>query len=182
MITTNMLSRQQTLFDDETTDEKFVKEELRRLRKMELEQREKESLEAYNKQYMDSRPLANDVLDKYEEKNKERGKEIMEDNYKRIDCVGRNLVSYDITTYDKKLSKEQESLLNFIEVNQDCMLITGVGGTGKTELIKCIKKYTTKNGVILASTGITAINSGGKTVHSFFRLSTDYKKLEEKKR
>lgn len=181
MITTNMLSRQQTLFDDETTDEKFVKDELRRLRKMELEQREKESLEAYNKQYMDSRPLANDVLDKYEEKNKERGKEKMEDNYKRIDCVGRNLVSYDITTYDKKLSKEQESLLNFIEVNQDCMLITGVGGTGKTELIKCIKKYTTKNGVILASTGITAINSGGKTVHSFFRLSNDYKELEETK-
>ncbi len=183
MITTNMLSRQQTLFDDETTDEKFIKEELRRLRKLELEQREKEALEAYNKQYMDSRPLASDVLDKYEEKNKESEKEKMElkEDYKRIDCVGRNLVPYDITTYDKKLSKEQESILNFIEVNQDCMFIDGVAGTGKTELIKCIKKYVTKNGVILASTGITAINSGGKTVHSFFCLSTDYKKLEETK-
>lgn len=55
------------------------------------------------------------------------------------------------------------------ETNQNIFL-TGKAGTGKTTFLKHIKTTTPKRSVILAPTGVAAINAGGSTIHSFFRL------------
>lgn len=50
------------------------------------------------------------------------------------------------------------------------IFLTGKAGTGKTTFLKYIKEQTTKNAVIVAPTGVAAINAGGVTIHSFFQL------------
>ena len=50
------------------------------------------------------------------------------------------------------------------------IFITGRAGTGKTTLLKYFAQHTARNAVVLATTGISAINVHGQTVHSFFRL------------
>jgi len=50
------------------------------------------------------------------------------------------------------------------------IFLTGRAGTGKTTFLKYIKEQTSKNIVILAPTGVAAINAGGMTMHSFFQL------------
>lgn len=50
------------------------------------------------------------------------------------------------------------------------VFITGKAGTGKTTFLKYIKEHTQKNTVIVAPTGVAAINAGGVTMHSFFQL------------
>lgn len=50
------------------------------------------------------------------------------------------------------------------------LFLTGKAGTGKTTFLKFIKETTKKNTVIVAPTGVAAINAGGVTMHSFFQL------------
>jgi uncharacterized protein YkvS len=49
--------------------------------------------------------------------------------------------------------------------------LTGKAGTGKTFFLKYLQATTFKNTVILAPTGVAAVNAGGQTIHSFFNLS-----------
>ena len=49
------------------------------------------------------------------------------------------------------------------------LFITGKGGTGKTYFLKRIIPAL-KNAVVVAPTGIAAVNAGGQTIHSFFRI------------
>lgn len=49
-----------------------------------------------------------------------------------------------------------------------CLFITGKAGTGKTTFVKRIQEEIKKNFIVLAPTGIAAINVGGETMHSFF--------------
>tara|TARA_B110000483_G_scaffold191654_1_gene227699 strand:- start:4799 stop:6970 length:2172 start_codon:yes stop_codon:yes gene_type:complete len=48
--------------------------------------------------------------------------------------------------------------------------LTGKAGTGKTTLLKKILSHTTKNTIVVAPTGVAAINAGGVTMHSMFGL------------
>lgn len=50
------------------------------------------------------------------------------------------------------------------------IFLTGKAGTGKTTFLRYIKQQTRKNTVIVAPTGVAAINAGGVTMHSFFQL------------
>ena len=50
------------------------------------------------------------------------------------------------------------------------IFLTGKAGTGKTTFLKYIKEQSSKNAVIVAPTGVAAINAGGVTMHSFFQL------------
>lgn len=50
------------------------------------------------------------------------------------------------------------------------VFLTGKAGTGKTTFLKYIKETTKKNTVVVAPTGVAAINAGGVTMHSFFQL------------
>ncbi|MDE5997556.1 MAG: AAA family ATPase [Muribaculaceae bacterium] len=51
------------------------------------------------------------------------------------------------------------------------VFITGKAGTGKTTFLKKLKDESTKGIIVLAPTGIAALNAGGMTIHSFFQLS-----------
>lgn len=57
-----------------------------------------------------------------------------------------------------------------LEYTNECIFITGKAGTGKSTLLRHFVANTKKECVVLAPTGIAAINVGGVTVHSFFRL------------
>ena len=57
-----------------------------------------------------------------------------------------------------------------LEYTDECLFITGKAGTGKSTLLRHFVANTKKTCVVLAPTGIAAINVGGVTIHSFFRL------------
>jgi hypothetical protein len=60
--------------------------------------------------------------------------------------------------------------LEAIEQTNDSFLITGKAGTGKSTLLRHFCKHTKKKYIVLAPTGIAAVNVGGQTVHSMFLL------------
>lgn len=66
--------------------------------------------------------------------------------------------------------KDALDLLESPAALRPLIFITGKAGTGKTTLLKLFARNTVKNAVVLATTGIAAVNVGGQTVHSFFRL------------
>lgn len=56
-------------------------------------------------------------------------------------------------------------------MNTACPIyLTGKAGTGKTTFLKYVKQHCTKNMIVVAPTGVAAINAGGVTMHSFFQL------------
>lgn len=59
---------------------------------------------------------------------------------------------------------------NFIENTGTHLFLTGKAGTGKTTFLRRLKSKSPKRMVVLAPTGIAAINAGGVTIHSFFQL------------
>ena len=60
--------------------------------------------------------------------------------------------------------------LQFINQTQRSIFLTGKAGTGKTTLLREIIQTTHKNCVVVAPTGIAALNAGGVTIHSMFQL------------
>lgn len=79
--------------------------------------------------------------------------------------------------YDINQNEELKHAYNYIKENVPVIFLTGGAGTGKSTFIKYLKnnlkKYLNKNYVVLAPTGVAAINVGGQTIHSFFRWNTD---------
>ncbi|WP_430591768.1 ATP-dependent DNA helicase [Humidisolicoccus flavus] len=69
-----------------------------------------------------------------------------------------------------KLSAEQQALFERIESTSDHLFITGRAGTGKSTLLNHLNWNTSKQIVICAPTGVAALNVGGQTIHSLFRL------------
>lgn len=59
----------------------------------------------------------------------------------------------------------------FIENTGTHLFLTGKAGTGKTTFLRRLRSQSPKRMVVLAPTGIAAINAGGVTIHSFFQLS-----------
>lgn len=59
---------------------------------------------------------------------------------------------------------------SLMEQSSDCLFITGSAGTGKSTLLNYFREHTKKNIVVLAPTGIAALNVGGQTIHSFFKF------------
>ncbi len=66
--------------------------------------------------------------------------------------------------------KDALALLESKPAIKPLLFITGRAGTGKTTLLKYFAENTAQNVVVLATTGLAAINVHGQTVHSFFRL------------
>lgn len=59
---------------------------------------------------------------------------------------------------------------DLLENSQRNIFVTGKAGTGKSTLLQYFREHTTKNVVVLAPTGVAAVNVKGQTVHSFFRF------------
>jgi hypothetical protein len=69
-----------------------------------------------------------------------------------------------------QISELAKYTLNFINRTSRNIFLTGKAGTGKTTLLKEIIETTHKNTVVIAPTGIAALNAGGVTIHSLFQL------------
>ena len=67
-------------------------------------------------------------------------------------------------------NKEWQDALQIINYTRRSLFLTGKAGTGKSTFLRYVADHTKKKHVILAPTGIAAINAGGSTLHSFFRL------------
>jgi hypothetical protein len=67
-------------------------------------------------------------------------------------------------------NKEWQDALQIVDFTRRSLFLTGKAGTGKSTFLRYVDKHTKKKHVILAPTGIAAINAGGATLHSFFRL------------
>ena len=63
-----------------------------------------------------------------------------------------------------------QDILNELEQNHHHYFITGRAGTGKSTLLQLFRKTTKKKVVVLSSTGISALNVQGQTIHSFFQF------------
>lgn len=63
-----------------------------------------------------------------------------------------------------------ETAERYVKSTGKSIFLTGRAGTGKTTFLKYIAETTSKHFVILAPTGVAAINAGGTTIHSFFHL------------
>ena len=67
-------------------------------------------------------------------------------------------------------NKEFQDALNLIQYTRQSVFLTGKAGTGKSTFLRYICSNIKKKHVVLAPTGIAAINAGGSTMHSFFKL------------
>lgn len=69
-----------------------------------------------------------------------------------------------------ELSEEFVDAFDLIEYTRKNIYLTGDAGTGKSTFLKYLVENTKKKIVVLAPTGVAALNVGGQTIHSFFRL------------
>ncbi len=65
---------------------------------------------------------------------------------------------------------EFQNALKLVQYTRQSVFLTGKAGTGKSTFLKYVCQVTKKKHVVLAPTGIAAINVGGSTLHSFFKL------------
>jgi hypothetical protein len=70
----------------------------------------------------------------------------------------------------QNVSEAAAYTLQFINQTQKSIFLTGKAGTGKTTLLREIIATTHKSTVVVAPTGIAALNAGGVTIHSMFQL------------
>ncbi len=69
-----------------------------------------------------------------------------------------------------ELSPEQAAVVAAIETTRDHIFVTGRAGTGKSTLLEYLSWHSSHTIAICAPTGVAALNVGGQTIHSLFRL------------
>lgn len=69
-----------------------------------------------------------------------------------------------------KLSDESKDVVNALENTNENLFITGRAGTGKSTLLGYFRSTTKKNVVVVAPTGVAALNVKGQTIHGFFKF------------
>ena len=67
-------------------------------------------------------------------------------------------------------NQELRTAWDFVENTGRSIFLTGKAGTGKTTFLKTIVEKSRKRPIVVAPTGVAAINAGGVTIHSFFQL------------
>ena len=86
-----------------------------------------------------------------------------------------------------QLSGDFKYVIDVLEKQKKSMFITGRAGTGKSTLLQLFRRTTRKKTVVLAPTGVAALNVSGQTIHSFFRFPakplhrTEIKRLRYRK-
>lgn len=76
----------------------------------------------------------------------------------------------DVTQTIDLSNAEFQNVDRLINYTCQSIFLTGKAGTGKSTFLRYITKTTTKKFVVLAPTGIAAVNVGGQTLHSFFKI------------
>jgi ABC-type lipoprotein export system ATPase subunit len=83
-----------------------------------------------------------------------------------------------------EINENFKRAIELIENTNKNVFITGRAGTGKSTLLKYIRSISKKRMVVLAPTGVSALNVKGQTIHSFFNFKPDItiskvKKIDE---
>ncbi|MDR3425199.1 MAG: AAA family ATPase [Alphaproteobacteria bacterium] len=71
------------------------------------------------------------------------------------------------------INRQFENALRLMEEENRSLFITGKAGTGKSTLLEHFCRHTDKKPVVLAPTGVAALNVKGQTIHSFFNFYVD---------
>ncbi len=87
--------------------------------------------------------------------------------YQLIDDETGNVIDLD------KENVEFIQALDLARTTNRLIYLTGKAGTGKTTFLKYLKSTINKKAIVVAYTGVAAINAGGQTIHSFFQLNPD---------
>ncbi len=89
-----------------------------------------------------------------------------------LDFAGQNDVfSSQLAESDGVHNHEMNVAWRFVTSTNVSVFLTGKAGTGKTTFLRTLRERTPKRMVVLAPTGVAAINAQGQTIHSFFQLS-----------
>ena len=75
-----------------------------------------------------------------------------------------------MSDFSTELAPEQQAVFDTIETTRENIFVTGRAGTGKSTLLNYLAGHSSKQVVVCAPTGVAALNVGGQTVHSLFRL------------
>ena len=67
-------------------------------------------------------------------------------------------------------NEQLQLAFNFVEYTNKNIFLTGKAGTGKTTFLHNLREISPKRMIVVAPTGVAAINAGGVTIHSFFQL------------
>ncbi len=94
-------------------------------------------------------------------------------SYQKLPAPSKKLNEEQVFIENVELSAEQQDLFDKIEQSNEHFFITGKAGTGKSVLLQYLKYKSKKKLVVGAFTGIAALNVGGQTLNSLFRLPTD---------
>ncbi len=87
-----------------------------------------------------------------------------------IDLHSKSLPQKKITNFDF-YKNEYSNSFDLLENTSRNIFFTGKAGTGKTTFLNNFVKKTRKKHIVVAPTGIAAINAGGVTIHSMFGVS-----------
>ena len=68
-------------------------------------------------------------------------------------------------------NQDLQLAFDFVKYTNRNIFLTGKAGTGKTTFLKDLKQISPKRMIVVAPTGVAAINAGGVTIHSFFQLA-----------
>ena len=71
---------------------------------------------------------------------------------------------------DTVTNQDLQLAFDFVQYTNRSIFLTGKAGTGKTTFLKDLKLISPKRMIVVAPTGVAAINAGGVTIHSFFQL------------
>lgn len=72
---------------------------------------------------------------------------------------------------EHETNPQLELAFDFLQYTNQNIFLTGKAGTGKTTFLRNLKLLSPKRMVVVAPTGVAAINAGGVTIHSFFQMS-----------
>jgi ATP-dependent DNA helicase PIF1 len=87
-----------------------------------------------------------------------------------------------VTKQPLELNADFQYALDLLEKTKKNLFITGRAGTGKSTLLHLFKSTSRKKCVVLAPTGVAALNAGGQTIHSFFGFPAKFIAPEDIKR
>ena len=87
-----------------------------------------------------------------------------------------------MTKQPLELNADFQYALDLLEKTKKNLFITGRAGTGKSTLLHLFKSTSRKKCVVLAPTGVAALNAGGQTIHSFFGFPAKFIAPEDIKR
>lgn len=85
-------------------------------------------------------------------------------------AIGLGMYPVKLKVCDMSTNNELQAAWEFVENTGKSVFLTGKAGTGKTTFLRQVVESSSKRVVVVAPTGIAAINAGGVTIHSFFQL------------